>query len=349
MKIGYIGDLIFGDQPVKFGYGCYHKGESFFDNVKPVLSSFDYTLANFESIIRNNISNKNISNWSMCTTSSIVKQIKDAGIKGVSIANNHTMDYGVDSYNYTVECLEKEGIDVFGKKDELCKTIIINGKKVSFVCFSDLKVKADNIQYSYSPSEQQFQNIKAQLEISDIKVCYCHWGSEFIVKPTKEQINRVNQLDQLNFDVIIGHHAHVLQTPYIINNTPVFFSLGNFVSDYWQKRARKTEILIQDIKESKHTFTKIDCYINVKGAPEVKDYKEHVCILDKYKGEIATNKEINKERWLLRKEYVIEILLNFHKIKGKFHIVKWLFSRFLYIINNYNKEKKNPNIIYEKY
>ena len=351
MKIAYVGDLIFGDQPVKFGYGCYHQNlkYDFFENVSEVFEMYDYCIANFEAVIKDINGEKNISTWSMVTTKEVVKKIKEAGINAVSVANNHTMDYGVEWFDNTVMELERVGVVVLGKKNELCKTIEINSTKVALVCFSDLKVKDNNVGYVLEPDSIDFKNIKEELNNADIRVVYCHWGSEFIKKPTEDQLTRLEGIIEYSFDAVIGHHAHIIQEYCLYKNTPVFFSLGNFISDYWQERARETAILVQEIDEKKRSsFSFIPCMINKFGLPNVIGKQEQI-VLQCYANNKVTNEEINKERWRLRIEYLKEIIANFYKIKGKRFLLKWLFSRLIYIFVNFRKEKKDPNIIYEKY
>lgn len=55
----------------------------------------------------------------------------------------------------------------------------------------------------------------------------------------------------MGFDIIIGHHPHIIEDEEMIHNTACFYSLGNFVSDYWQKRLRKTYVLEYNLSKNK--------------------------------------------------------------------------------------------------
>lgn len=349
IKIAYLGDLIFGDQPIKFGYGAYSQNLEFdfFADLKSNFNQYDYTIANFESVIKLMPKKMSISTWSMCTSKVVARRIREIGIKGISIANNHTMDYGKKWFDYTVKCLESENIDVFGKVEKPYKILNLCGKKIVIIAFSDLIVKYDDVPYYNKPDIVELFNLISQIKDVDYKIIYCHWGSEFVVKPTNEQLSRLNDLSALNIDAVVGHHAHVIQDKFIYKGMPVFLSLGNFISDYWQIRARKTEIIIQEI-DSEVRWKSIPCLINEKSRPQIDNY-EYLIDLPDYDNQLVTNEEINKERWQLRREYVRHILVNFFKVKNKIMLIKWLLRRFVYIIHNFKKEKKNPNIIYEKY
>jgi poly-gamma-glutamate synthesis protein (capsule biosynthesis protein) len=57
-----------------------------------------------------------------------------------------------------------------------------------------------------------------------------HWGDEYTNKPNNDQKEIANYLASLGVDIVIGHHPHVIQPVELIDNTLVFYSLGNFLS-----------------------------------------------------------------------------------------------------------------------
>lgn len=128
----------------------------------------------------------------------------------------------------------------------------------------------------------------------------------------------------------------------------MFFSLGNFISDYWQKRARKS--LIIEYESSDSSIKKYDVLIDKKTfLPKVLDNTASAINFELELKKIASNNHILFNRWRLRFEYIIHMIFNFHKIKNHKYYIKWIFGRVVYIFSNFFKEGKNPNIIYEKY
>ena len=109
-EISFLGDLMFGDAPITFGYGVYstwskkdYKG--IFEGVSSVLNSSDFVVANFEAMIRTNITDKNIYSWSMCCEKNVCQELINNNIKICSVANNHTYDHKEEGFKETVENL----------------------------------------------------------------------------------------------------------------------------------------------------------------------------------------------------------------------------------------------------
>lgn len=348
-KIHFVGDLILGDQPVLYGFGLnsiWQKAEynGLFAGVKELLNDADYTIANFEAIIKKySDNNMSVSEWAMCCPETVCKQLKEANINMVSVANNHTMDYGKKWFDYTISVLEKNGIGVLGKKDKPYIKIDCGTKKVGIVGCSYLTVKQkEDIGYLHNPNKKQWESIVKECGDCDQIIAYVHWGSEFVVNPTEKQEKISREIVEAGVDLIVGHHPHILQTNSIVQGKPVIYSLGNFVSDYWQKRLRKTEVAtLFDNGEIKKT----DCYINKVGQPEVTGqwYSDVEYLNNGRKEHVLWN------RMRIRFEYLMKICGNFHRIKGKWTFLKWLLKRVYYVAFLSWKEIKNPEIIYEYY
>ncbi len=349
-SINFMGDLIVGDQPVIYGFGfdsTWHKKEyeGVFDGVSDALVSVKYNVANFEAIIRKRDNdNMSVSEWSMCCGENICNELKRANINIVSVANNHTMDYGRSWFDYTVKILTDNGIEVVGLKDKPYIKIDIDGKKIAIIAASYLRINnREEIGYFYQPSEEDWRRVIKECSDCQIKIAYLHWGSEFIVMPTESQKTIAEGLINLGINVIVGHHPHILQSKGQMGDVPVIYSLGNFVSDYWQKRLRKTEIVNFDMERG---FTSLPCKINDKGCPEL--------VANAIPIELVYNENNEKEsvfinRMRMRLEYLIKILFNFYKIKEKRKFLKWIYRRVVYVLRYSFEEIKNPNIIYEKY
>lgn len=353
MEINFVGDLMFGDQPVKFGYGfdSQHSGNNYsgvFNNVKEVFSESDYNIGNFETVIMSRPTKLSISNWSMCCDERIIPELKNAKIDILNLANNHTMDFGPKWFLYTKNQLENAGISVIGLKEKPYVLIGEEDNLTAVIGVSYLKVKDPDPLYFSTPSKENWDTIILELNKlgTKKKILYIHWGNEFIYKPTSGQIKILSDLEKYSFDAIIGHHPHIIQANFLYNKTPVFCSLGNFASDYWQNRARKSVILKFNTTSS--IFYTLDCFIDEKGIPsKVNSFQE--VNLKPFNGEIAETNEIFNERKRLRREYLKEIFLNGYKIKNKIKFINWIFKRVQFLVKYSRLERTNPDIIYEKY
>ena len=347
-SINFMGDLVLGDQPIIYGFGFdsiwgSKKYSGIFNGVYEHTVSTKYNVANFEAIIKKRQNHMSVSEWSMCCDESIGTELKKANINIVSVANNHTMDYGKEWFDYTVKCLTNNGIQVIGLKDKPYAKIQIDGKKVAIISASYIKVKANkHICYFYNPSQEEWGKVFRECDDCEIKIAYIHWGNEFIKTPNEAQKDIANMLVNLGADAIIGHHPHILQRNQIIREIPIVYSLGNFASDYWQKRLRKTAII--NFCASKQ-LVQHNCIIDKNGCPQLSDdINNELDFSLKNK-----NESVFLNRTRMRIEYLIKILCNFYRIKEKRKFIKWLYKRFIYIIKYFFSEIKNPDIVYEHY
>jgi poly-gamma-glutamate synthesis protein (capsule biosynthesis protein) len=76
-------------------------------------------------------------------------------------------------------------------------------------------------------------------------VVSCHWGTEYSAKPNEQQRDLAPQLlADDNIDLVIGHHAHVVQPMEQINGKWVAYGLGNLVAAHREPDSTKAEGLL---------------------------------------------------------------------------------------------------------
>lgn len=346
--IMFLGDLLLCDQPVLYGFGfdsmyCEHYSDAF-ENVKQILSSYKFVVANFEAVIKDrSICEDSVTQWSMCCDENICGALIESGINIVSIANNHTCDYGLEWYGHTVDNLEKSGIVVIGKKEKPYEVFEIDNRKTGIVAASYLKVGSiGDPPYLFYPTKEDWKSIFAGMD-ADLKIAYIHWGSEFIESPTVKQEEMAREIIEAGADAIIGHHPHIIQDNRMIDSKPVFFSLGNFVSDYWQKRLRKTAAVVLD---GNGNFSVQKGIIDKTYKPSLSDNLTAPIFRENNK---SSSKRVFLERMRMRLEYFAKIVFNFHRIRNKKAFIKWMTGRFKYILKFMFKEIKNSDVIYENY
>ena len=103
--------------------------------------------------------------------------------------------------------------------------------------------------------EKVAQKIKDEKKAGQLVLVYTHWGEEYI-----EATSRVKKIAQLfaesGADFIIGSHPHVIQSSQKIGDTPVYYSLGNFIFDqYWDKVVSTGLVLELSIKGGEISVT----------------------------------------------------------------------------------------------
>lgn len=169
--------------------------------------------------------------------------MKNAGIDVVSLANNHSLDYGYEGLLDTLDYLDKNGIDKVGAgkdKKEAFEEIIIekNGYKVGILGFSRVVPHVDwwatgkrpGLAGAYDSHLQgALEKVKEVRENVDILILSIHWGTERQVTARDHDVIAAKKLIDAGADAIMGHHPHVLQGVEIYKGKPIFYSLGNFV------------------------------------------------------------------------------------------------------------------------
>lgn len=353
-KIGFVGDLMFGDQPITFGYGLNsrHSRNSYseiFKGINNYLQKSDVVVGNFESVIRNSPVNPSVTNYSMCCDENIALQLFNSNIRIVSLANNHTMDYGEEGYYNTRSVLEQGRISIIGDKERPWTIVTLDGKeKVGVFAASYIRTTSSDPCYLYFPNRKTLKGIIDDMQRDGaVKIiAYIHWGNEFVEQINQMQLDMAKQMTQLGVDIIVGCHSHILQKACYINDIPVFFSIGNFVSDYWQRRLRKTEIIVVDFNEEESSIIRESCLISKYGCPmkieeNVLEIQNTVMVASKY--------QINRARWQMRFEYLLKLTINFHRVRNKIEMIKWFKRRLNYLFGFLHRELTDPDVIYEHY
>lgn len=174
---------------------------------------------------------------------SSVSYLKELGVDIVSLANNHSYDYGEEGFLDTMQTLQDAGIPYVGagmNKEEASKPIffIVNNIKIAFIAATQIE-KLDNPDTKgateTSPGVFRCWSGNALLETiakakaeSDFVIVFIHWGTENQEETDWAQDKQAPELAEAGADLVIGAHPHILQKIGVINNVPVAYSLGNF-------------------------------------------------------------------------------------------------------------------------
>lgn len=172
-----------------------------------------------------------------------VKYIFDMGADVVSIANNHTYDYGEISLLDTIDTLESSGMPYTGAGrniEEAVKPVyfIANDMRIAIVSATQIE-RQDNPDTKGATetnagtfrcwyNDRVCDVISEAAECSDVVIAYIHWGTELEEQPDWAQLDLAPKLASAGADVIIGDHPHILQKLDYIGDVPLIYSLGNY-------------------------------------------------------------------------------------------------------------------------
>ena len=172
----------------------------------------------------------------------MVQLLSEFGADIVSLANNHTYDYGEIGLLDTMSYLNEAGIPYVGAGkdiDEASKIVyyVVNGRKVAIISATQIE---RTTRYTKAATEEEagvfkaldpdlfLKTIKKAKSNSDYVIAVVHWGTEGALTPDASQCRLAKLVAEAGADVIIGGHPHRLQGAGFVENVPVAYSLGNF-------------------------------------------------------------------------------------------------------------------------
>ncbi len=211
--------------------------------IKPISSTYDIAYYNQETILGG--ANLGYSNYPRFNSPDEVGDaFIDAGFNLVSLATNHTMDKGeagvIHSVNYwsTKKDVIWDGQRTSWEERDKTRIYECNGIKYAFFSYTtwtnglETPVGKEYLSNVYTPekAKNDIDKVKGQV---DIIIVAMHWGTEYSMGVSDEQVEIANYLSSLGVQLIIGTHPHVVEPVEYINDgkTLVIYSLGNFISD----------------------------------------------------------------------------------------------------------------------
>ena len=189
----------------------------FFKKVKSVFSKDDLTIVNFEGTLTNSTARAN-KTFTFKAPAKYVKILKKGSVEVVTLANNHTMDFGSQGFRDTKETLKKNKISYCEGSTIAYKTV--KGVKVAFVGFNALT----------GITEQHVKDTiqKAKKKKAKIIIASFHWGIEREYYPNARQKTLGRCAISSGASLVLGHHPHRVQGVEKYKGRYIVYSLGNF-------------------------------------------------------------------------------------------------------------------------
>jgi poly-gamma-glutamate synthesis protein (capsule biosynthesis protein) len=177
-----------------------------------------------------------------------VDALAGAGYDGCSVASNHAFDYGADGVLQTIDALEQDGLGFAGvarSADEAApaRSYDVGGVRVAHLSatygLNGFRLPADEpwlVEQIDVPRLLE-QAHAARLAGADIVVVSLHCCTEYRTAPTDAQVDNAQQLlASPDVDLVVGHHAHVVQPIERLGDKYVLYGLGNILSNMYGSR-----------------------------------------------------------------------------------------------------------------
>ncbi len=191
----------------------------FFSKVKDILSGDDVTFANLEGTFTT-ATTREQKEYAFKGDPSYAEILPLGSIEVVTLANNHSSDYGEQSLTDTKHALEEAGVDYCMGDTIAFKEV--NGIQTAFI---GIYVLEDGMERE---SQVRQTIASAQAQGAQLIIVAFHWGSEKASEPDATQISLAHTAIDCGADLVVGHHPHVLQGIERYNGKYIAYSLGNF-------------------------------------------------------------------------------------------------------------------------
>lgn len=254
VTLAAVGDILFSRGPAKQIER--HGADWLFAGVKDTLCSADLAFCNLECTL----STRGVQQrrkFQFRADPSLASALRKNGFDVVSLANNHTLDYGRDALLDTVAAVREGGMAAVGagadRADALKLQVVERGGlKIGFLAFTDMP-NDGVVRLSDRPTVAGLNLDELPTLIRDAKsrcdtlVVSFHWGVEYMKRPTERQQLIAHTCIDNGADLILGHHPHVLQPTETYKNRPIIYSMGGFVWDAKIFDADKSAIYLLEL------------------------------------------------------------------------------------------------------
>lgn len=244
ITLSFTGDCTLGDDD-KYQWNTfdevYRKVKDpsyFFSEVKSVFAYDDFTFVNFEGALTK-AEKKAEKKYRFKGDPIYVNILKEGSIEGVTLANNHSLDYLEQGFNDTVKVLEEAGIrytyfDTYFVQE-------IKGIKIGFLGYKGWE-------HEKRSNELLIKHV-AEMRKAGVHyiVANYHWGDENSYTPNTLQKRMAHFAIDSGVDLVIGHHPHVLQGLEVYKGRNIVYSLGNFCFGGAPNPKDKDTIIYQQI------------------------------------------------------------------------------------------------------
>jgi poly-gamma-glutamate synthesis protein (capsule biosynthesis protein) len=202
-----------------------------------------------------------------------IEGLKAAGFNVVSQANNHAYDWGPEALVDSLERLRAAGIQPVGAGQNILAAhypllVRVGGLRIAFLAYVDIDPKeaaagVDRPGVAWLDPAQALADIRFARPLADLVIVCPHWGVEYALKPTRDQVELAHQMIEAGADVIVGSHPHVVQPLEKYHDRWIAYSLGNFVFDQ-QDSATHRGLMLKATVRDKHIIdvTPISIAIN---------------------------------------------------------------------------------------
>jgi len=208
-----------------------------FLHIAEFMERGDIAFVNLENAIVENCPIVRRDTLKFCARPEMLNGLGYADINLVTLANNHSRNYGEEGYQETLQHLGEAGIKY---TDTNLTDFEINKTVYGFL----------GLNFTFNePTEEDFALVEESAEKVDVLLLSIHWGVEYTADPREIQREWATEFVRRGADFIAGHHPHWVQSHETIDGVPVYYSLGNLVFDQMDFDRTRSGLMLELIYE----------------------------------------------------------------------------------------------------
>ena len=188
-----------------------------FANLRDVFEADDFTFINLEVVLGINVGKQTNKTFVFSGPEEYVQIMTSSSVEAVTLANNHSEDFGIEGYENTKRVLDENGV-AYVEEDKTALFITESGLIIGLY--------ADSFDFKESDIEENIAALEEQG--AEIIICAFHWGTEGAYRHNDKQERYAHFAIDAGADIVVGNHPHVLQEMEVYGDGLIFYSLGNF-------------------------------------------------------------------------------------------------------------------------
>lgn len=221
MNMVIVGDIML-DRYVRTTIAKYGAAYPFAAMTKYLRS--DLTIGNLEGPFTTSRSVATVSRLIFTFDPALARTLKANDFFALSLANNHTLNFGQSGLDNTRRVLRGANMVSFGdpkNRSGFTRVLTINGKKVGLVGYHGLVAGFDTV----------LSDVRRLRPKVDTLIVIPHWGNEYQLGINAKTQIQAHQLIDAGADFVFGSHPHVVEPVEIYKKKFIAYSLGNFIFD----------------------------------------------------------------------------------------------------------------------
>jgi poly-gamma-glutamate capsule biosynthesis protein CapA/YwtB (metallophosphatase superfamily) len=229
-------------------------------DVADIFDDADIVVANLECSLSRNGEPWPNKQLHFGATPKAAEALAVGGVDVVSVANNHSLDFGPRAFLDTLELLDAAGVGHYGggrNSAEARAPLIVerNGLRIAFLSYvtpfwgpysfttKSWEAKPDKTGIAIARYDDITADVTAARKVADVVVVSIHADGEYRRLPKRSQRRQAEAAISAGAALVIEHGPHVLQGYRRSGNTLIAYSLGNFVFPGYDGDARYSAIL----------------------------------------------------------------------------------------------------------